>query len=246
VKIEQPVTLAIAGADLGAAIDGELIQLGTPVACRAGSVLRLRERVAGARAYVAFDGGIDVAPLLGSRATDLASGLGGWEARRLRAGDRLPLGSNSPRGREASVMRSATGPAPGGGIRVRVLPGPHDDWFPQEALDALTRTRFEVSPESNRMGYRLRAVHPLPRRSGELASAATCAGAIQVPPSGEPILLMADRQVTGGYPIVATVISADLGLVGQLAPGDGIEFALCDTADALAALAGQEHDGAVA
>jgi KipI family sensor histidine kinase inhibitor len=246
VKVEQPATLAIAGADLAAALDGEAVPLEVPVRCRAGSVLRLRARVAGARAYVAFDGGIDVDPCLGSRATDLASGLGGWDGRRLRAGDRLPLGAPGTRAPERAESRPSAGPVPGGYVRVRVLPGPHDDWFPPDALDALARTRFEVTTDSNRMGYRLRTPRPLPRRTGDLISAATWTGAIQVPPSGEPILLMADRQVTGGYPIVATVISADLGLVGQLAPGDGIEFALCEPAEALAALAERGHGSAVA
>jgi allophanate hydrolase subunit 2 len=88
----------------------------------------------------------------------------------------------------------------------------------------LCRTRYEVTAESNRMGYRLRAEEPLPRETGEMISDATWQGALQVPPSGQPILLMADRQVTGGYPIIATVIAADLPVVGQLAPGDWIEF----------------------
>jgi antagonist of KipI len=90
------------------------------------------------------------------------------------------------------------------------------------------------------MGYRLRGAEPLPREAGDMVSDATCEGGLQVPPSGQPILLMADRQVTGGYPIIATVITADLPVVGQLAPGDWIEFDTCTRADALAALAGIE------
>jgi antagonist of KipI len=129
---------------------------------------------------------------------------------------------------------------PVGGARVRVLPGPHEEWFPPAALERLCRTRYEVTPESNRMGYRLRGAEPLPREAGDMVSDATCEGGLQVPPSGQPILLMADRQVTGGYPIIATVITADLPVVGQLAPGDWIEFDTCTRADALAALAGIE------
>jgi antagonist of KipI len=117
------------------------------------------------------------------------------------------------------------------------MPGPHSEWFPSEALERLCRTRYEVTPESNRMGYRLRGAEPLPRDSREMISDATVEGGLQVPPSGQPILLMADRQVTGGYPIIATVITAYLPVVGQLAPGDWIEFDACTRADALAALA---------
>jgi antagonist of KipI len=134
--------------------------------------------------------------------------------------------------REAVAAR----PLPAGGARVRVLPGPHGEWFPSSTLDLLCRTRYQITPESNRMGYRLRG-EPLPREPREMVSDATCAGSLQVPPSGQPILLMADRQVTGGYPIVATVITADLPVVGQLAPGDWIEFDPCSRDEALAALA---------
>ena len=121
--------------------------------------------------------------------------------------------------------------------RLRVLPGPHDDWFDGDALAGLVRSRFTVTPQSNRVGYRLAAEAPLARRqAGEMISDATVAGGIQVPPDGQPILLMADRQVTGGYPILATVITADLPLAAQLAPGDGVAFEVCTRAAALAAL----------
>jgi allophanate hydrolase subunit 2 len=132
-------------------------------------------------------------------------------------------------------VASLADPRPAG--RLRVLAGPHDDWFDGEALAALERTAFTVSPHSNRVGYRLTAAAPLPRqRYDEMISDATWAGAIQVPPDGQPILLMADRQVTGGYPILATVISADLPLAAQLAPGDAVRFEVCTRAAALAAL----------
>jgi antagonist of KipI len=122
-----------------------------------------------------------------------------------------------------------------------VIAGPHDDLFPAAALDDLQRTRFTVSPQSNRMGYRLTGGAPIRRLSDdEMISDATFAGAVQVPPSGDPILLMADRQTTGGYPQIATVITADLPVAAQLAPGDWIEFERCSRADALAALTAME------
>ena len=237
-RLEHAGALAVAGADLGATLDGRPVPLAVRLVHGAGSIVRLGARREGTRAYLAFDGGLDVPLCLGSRATDLTCRMGGWEGRRLRAGDRVSVG---PAGAVPTAPRVA-GPSlrPHGGARVRVLPGPHSDWFPPAAFQALRRTRFEVTPDSNRMGYRLRGAQPLPREAREMISDATCAGALQVPPSGQPILLTADRQVTGGYPIIATVITADLPVVGQLAPGDWIEFDPCTRADALAALARQE------
>jgi allophanate hydrolase subunit 2 len=127
-----------------------------------------------------------------------------------------------------------------GGARLRVLPGPQQESFAAGALDTLQRTRFTITPQSDRMGYRLAAERPIPAPPGEMISDVTFAGAIQVPPSGQPILLMADRQTTGGYPQIAIVISADLPAAGQLAPGDWIEFELCTLAQARGALIAQE------
>lgn len=244
-RLEQGGAVAVAGADLGATLDGQPLPLGTPIDHAAGSVVRFTGRQRGTRAYLAVGGGLAVEPVLGSRATDLTSGLGGVGGRRLRTGDRVPVGVQAPtdasgppgRRRPPSGLAKSR-PLPTGGARVRVLPGPHGEWFPPAALERLCRTRYEVTPESNRMGYRLRGADPLPRQPGDMVSDATCEGGLQVPPSGQPILLLADRQVTGGYPIIATVITADLPMVGQLAPGDWIEFDACTRADALAALAG--------
>jgi KipI family sensor histidine kinase inhibitor len=234
-RLEHAGMLAIAGADLSATLDGRAVAHGTAVEHAAGSVVRFETRRRGARAYLALDGGIALPPCLGSVSTDLTSAIGGVGGRRLQAGDRLPVGEARPSSMPVAVRPPR--PLPEGGARVRVLPGPHGEWFPAAALDLLCRTRYEITPESNRMGYRLRGAQPLPRDGREMVSDATCPGSLQVPPSGQPILLTADRQVTGGYPIVATVITADLPVVGQLAPGDWIEFDPCSRAEALAALA---------
>jgi KipI family sensor histidine kinase inhibitor len=237
-RVEQASRIAVTGADLQATIDGIPAPPGSTAVCRPGSVLRFGERKAGARAYVAFDGGVDVAPLLGSRATHVGAALGGLEGRALAAGDRLPLGT--PMTTPASRTMGPKTPKPAGGARLRVLPGPQDDFFAEPAFAVLERTRFTVTPHSNRMGYRLSGgVLPrLPNR--EMISDAAFMGAIQVPASGEPFLLMSDRQTTGGYPQMAIVITADLPLAGQLAPGDWIEFSLCTRAEAIAALRDQE------
>jgi len=137
-------------------------------------------------------------------------------------------------------MPDGASSAGGGGARLRVIPGPQNEFFPPDALDALERTRFIISPQSNRMGYRLQG-SPVPRLlDQEMISDAAFTGGIQVPPSGEPIMLMADRQTTGGYPQLAVVISADLPLAAQLAPGDWVEFRVCSRSEALSALVAQE------
>jgi biotin-dependent carboxylase-like uncharacterized protein len=237
-RLESDAVVAVTGADLDARLDGSAVMLNSTIVCRRGAVLRFGERRSGSRAYVAVDGGIDVEPVLGSRATSVLCGLGGVEGRALVAGDRLPLGAPARQERVRRVIDPA--PTPTGGARLRVLPGPHQDFFPDDAFDVLQRARFIITPRSDRMGYRLEGAR-LPRIEGrEMISDAAFVGGIQVPSSGEPILLMADRQTTGGYPQIATVVTADLPLAGQLAPGDWIEFEICSRRDALRALVAQE------
>ncbi len=240
-RLEHAAVVAVTGADLGATIDGTVLPRRAPVACRPGSVLQFMGRKAGARAYIAFDGGFAVPRACGGRATHVLSSLGGVDGRALRAGDRLPLGPAVALQPVHFVALPES--VSEGGARVRVLPGPQHDWFPDAALDTLQRTRFTVGTNSDRMGYRLTSPMPIRRRvDREMITDATFAGGVQVPPSGEPIVLMADRQTTGGYPQIATVITADLPTVGQLAPGDWIEFEVCSRAEALAALRAQEDE----
>lgn len=241
-RIEQQTTAAFTGADLGATLDGAKVPRHAAVACGPGSVIRFGERRDGARAYVAFDGGVTTPQTLGSRATHALSGLGGIDGRPLRARDRLPLGEPSEPARATSPAAPPPWAPRAGGARLRVLPGPQDSRFSRGAFAALEVTRFTVSAESDRMGYRLSSDRPVPSATaGEMISDVTFTGGLQVPPSGQPILLMADRQTTGGYPQIATVITADLPAAGQLAPGDWVEFEVCTRADALAALIAQEE-----
>ncbi len=238
IRIENGAVIVVTGADLSARLDAEEMPLHRPVKCRPGAVLRFGERRSGTRVYIAFSGGLTVPPLLGSRATHTYCGLGGLEGRPIVAGDRLPLGEE----RAVSSWRVVSTPARSvaGGAKVRVLPGPQLDFFPSGALDVLQQTRFTVTPQSDRMGYRLTGAS-IPRVDGrEMISDSTFAGALQIPPSGDPILLMADRQTSGGYPQIATVITADLPMAGQLGPGDWIEFEICTRHQAMSALIAQE------
>jgi len=240
-EFEDERIAAVTGADFDVTVDSRAMPVNAPFAVGAGSVLRFGRHRRGARAYLAIAGGITVPPVLNSRATHLPSAMGGVEGRPLRAGDRLPLGK---RGRTPFSPKKGYDPffaAPEAHATVRILPGPQLDRFAPEALDALQSAPFVVDAASNRMGFRLQG--PALRRAGdgEMLSDATTLGALQVTAAGHPILLMADRQTTGGYPSLATVISADVGLAGQLAPGDSISFVVSTVREAMAALIAQEQ-----
>jgi KipI family sensor histidine kinase inhibitor len=203
---------------------GELVQVGAPAS--------------GLRSYVAVRGGVGVPPVLGSRSADLRSGLGPPP---LRPGDRLPLGPPAeppPEGMAAAAGHGDAGraadargtapvrPAASEAATILVIPGPRDDWFAAGALDLLCGSDYTVTPASDRTGLRLDGP-ALPRaRHDELPSEGLVTGALQVPPSGRPILLLADHPVTGGYPVIAVVATADIGLAAQLRPGGRLRFTL--------------------
>ena len=237
-RFEHQARIAIAGGDLNPMLDGARLSMYSVAQCSVGSTLRFGDRRSGSRVYIAIEGGISVPPVLGSRATHIMSGMGGIAGRALQAGDRVPL---SERVSSSSSAVPGSRPQTGVDARLRVMQGPQADYCHPDALDALQRTRFTISPQSDRMGYRLAGgTLPTLRDAGEMISDATVIGALQVPPSGQPILLMADRQTTGGYPQIAVVITADLSVAAQLAPGDSVRFELCTRSDAIAALREQE------
>ena len=236
-RFDRDAVIAVAGADLGPTIDGASLRQTAATRCRAGSVLRFGDRRTGTRAYLALSGGIDVAPVLGSRSTHAMTGVGGVAGRQLRAGDTLESGEPAASARSPVIAVEPRLRA----VRLRAIAGPQDDFFAPAAFAILQQTQFHVSAQSNRMGYRLTGGQPIPRDTDrEMISDATFPGGLQIPPSGEPILLMADRQTTGGYPQIATVITADLPAAAQLAPGDSVQFELCSRADAISALVAQE------
>lgn len=239
ILVDASTTIAIAGAQFEITCDDRQVPVGESCFVKRGQRIRFGRLVQGARTYLAVAGGIQSMPVLGSRATHLVSRMGGLDGRALVAGDRLAvLDDPAPR-----PIRKSTGlvlPAKGRAL-LRVIPGPQRDWFTPEALATIDGVSFRISPQSNRMGYRLQGP-PLRRIDDrELISEPLGIGAIQVPPAGEPILLMADRQTAGGYPKIGYVISADLPLAGQLAPGDFIEFNLCTQQDAVTALIARER-----
>ncbi|PWT86254.1 MAG: KipI antagonist [Blastocatellia bacterium] len=233
--------VAVTGGQFEIAIDSHPVAGGTALKVGCGSRLIVGRRVRGARAYIAVGGGINVPPVFGSRATNLVCALGGVEGRPLKVGDLLPVGDPSA----PDLMTIKHRPFPPLPLdrhaRVRVLPGPQHDRFSADALDLLQAGPYTLDQRSDRMGFHLRGHRLSHVRGADIISDATPMGAIQVPGSGLPILLMADRQTTGGYPKIATTITADLPVAGQLAPGDTISFVVCSHAEALAALIAQER-----
>jgi antagonist of KipI len=244
-EFEDERLVAVAGAAFAMSLDGVEVPPNAAFVASAGSRLRFGARVRGSRAYLAIAGGVAVIPVMGSRATHLISRLGGLEGRALTAGDRLPLGDltraqtgrRKPRHASGAHLIGLTGPH----AHVRLLPGPQREYFSNDALDLLQSAPYSIGRESDRMGFRLEGPFLRHVCGADIISDATPLGVLQVPASGQPVLLMADRQTTGGYPKVATVITADIGVAGQLGPGDTISFSICTPRDAFAALIAQER-----
>ena len=234
-----PLMLAVTGADFGATLDDELLPAWTTLYARAGQELRFGQRQNdwGARAYLAVGGGIDVPLVLGTRDTNLAGAFGGFDGRPLRSGDILAVGAAH------YDTLSVTGRAWPTWLRpryiaqplLRVLPGPHLDLVVADALAVLCSAAWEIGPQSNQMGYRLAGTALPTVETGSILSLGVVSGTLQVPPHGAPILLMADAQPTGGYPIIAVVIGADIPLAAQLLPGDRLRFMPTTLEEAVAA-----------
>ncbi|MFJ6252585.1 MULTISPECIES: biotin-dependent carboxyltransferase family protein [unclassified Streptomyces] len=212
------VTVAVGGAPCPVRVDGRPAAWGTAVRVAAGSVVEVGTASRGLRAYVAFDGGIEVEPVLGSRSTDLLSGLGPAPLGR---GTVLPLGADAA---VRGPVDAPPWPGPPDVLVLRVRLGPRDDWFTPGALRALATRAYRVSPASNRIGLRLEG--PVLERAvpGELASEGMVLGAVQVPPDGRPVVFLADHPTTGGYPVVGVVREADLGAAAQAVPGTAVRF----------------------
>jgi len=218
-----PLRFAVAGADLGAVLERAdmgawPVPRGASVLARPGNVLRFTGRRSGCRAYVALRGGIDVPAVLGSRSTELQAGFGGLAGRALATRDLIavfpPAGEGEAAG-EPPLERHATSSA------SRVVLGPQADHFDAETIARFLASPWRVSPTSDRVGCRLEG-EPL-RHAGpaEILSEGMVPGSIQVPPDGQPIVMTADGPTTGGYPKIATVLTADLPLLAQLVPGEG-------------------------
>ena len=222
--------VALTGGRLEATLDGEPVPMYQTFAVKAGSTLVCGRISLGWRAYLAVTGGIEAQPVLGSRSRDTLSSLG---PEPLAAGTVLSTGSAAA-ATPAFYLRSP--PQYGGAARLRVTAGPQQDWFAPQALLDMRQATFRVQANSDRVGVRLDGAMLGRSRSQELPSMGMVTGAVQVPASGKPIVLLADHGATGGYPVIAVVITADLPLLAQLAPGAEVCFSDVTREQALSAL----------
>jgi len=250
-RFNEDRVVAWCGADFTATCNGEPLPKNRPVSLAAGSVLGFGGTKTGAMAWLAVAGGIDVPEVMGSRSTDLAGKFGGFEGRKLAAGDRLAIGRKGS-GKSFSRAPASWSLIPerlvavcGPGV-VRVMRGPEWEWFSDEAKEAFFQSVFEVTKDGNRMGTRLSGPSLALAEPREMISAAVDHGVIQVPRSGQPIVLGIDRQTIGGYPRIGAVATVDLGKLAQFRPGETVRFHEIQAHEAHALLLRRERDFAIA
>ncbi|KGT90398.1 hypothetical protein NG99_18640 [Erwinia typographi] len=225
--------IALTGAGCDAKLDSKPVWTGWRTAVRKGQRLTLKMPPRGMRSYLALDGGFAVESVLGSCSTDAKAGFGGFSGRPIQDGDRLPQRDPQKAFKKPVGVRQLLF-----GNRIRVMAGPEFHEFSHESHEAFWRTSWKLNPQSNRMGYRLQG-RPLQRIvKREMLSHGLIPGVIQVPPNGQPIVLMADAQTTGGYPRIGCVIEADLYHLAQIRLGEPIHFVWCNLEQALKA----KHD----
>ena len=234
-EARAPCQVAVTGAEMGVTVNGMAAPAWATLALRAGDVLAFRMASAGCRAYLAVQGGIDVPPVLGSRATYLRGRLGGIDGRALQKGDLLPVrafGAEGPRRHVPPARR----PGYPGEVEARVVLGPQADRFTPAGIAAFLGGPYTVTPQADRMGYRLEGPVIEHARGHDIISDGIPLGGIQVPGEGQPIVLLVDRQTTGGYTKIATVISADIARIGQTRPGQRVRFREVTVPEAVEAL----------
>ncbi|MFI0448520.1 biotin-dependent carboxyltransferase family protein [Actinomadura sp. 6N118] len=212
--------IAGSGAPAPLLVNGRAYGMNAPCPVPPDGLVEVGLPTCGLRTYLAVRGGLDVEPVLGSRSTDLLSGLGPAP---LSVGDRLPIGETSGL-HDINVDVAPVAQPPDVPV-LRILPGPRDDWFVPDAISVLCGQPYEVTPDSNRVGVRLDGPKLLRARDGELGSEGMVTGALQVPPSGLPIIFLTDHPTTGGYPVVAVIRASDVPLAAQLRPGQQLRFA---------------------
>ncbi|MQG20467.1 MAG: biotin-dependent carboxyltransferase [SAR202 cluster bacterium] len=234
--------IAITGGDLNPHINNQAVSMWHPIVIEAGSRLDFIESRAGFRAYVAIHGGIDVPLVLGSRSTDVRSGIGGLDGCSLQRNDILSIMTEeSSLTFSGKTIRFDDIPVYDHHHDVRILLGPQDDAFPSESISTLLSSTYRIGSASDRVGYRLEGPSIEHHTNADIISDATSFGTIQIPGDGMPIILFADRGTTGGYAKIGTVISADLGNLAQAAPGDTINFATVNVDVAYQSLESQRH-----
>ncbi|MBM4439404.1 MAG: biotin-dependent carboxyltransferase [Candidatus Rokubacteria bacterium] len=229
-EAQAACTIAVTGADMPLTVNGTSAPAWTTIELKAGDVVKLGPARAGVRAYVAFAGGLDVPVVFGSRATYVRGRLGGVDGRALKRDDVLRLLPARPARRRAVATEAI--PDFGGEPELRVVLGPQAERFTPDGIAALLAGPYEMLPQSDRMGARLRGPRIAHARGHDIISDGIPLGGIQVPGDGQPIVLLVDRQSTGGYTKVATVCSVDIPRLAQVKPGYRVAFRAVEVAEA--------------
>ncbi|TFH50186.1 MAG: biotin-dependent carboxyltransferase [Bacteroidia bacterium] len=216
--------IALTGADMSPAINGIPVSLNRTIMVKHGDRLGFTGLKNGFRTYIAFAGGIEVPVVMGSRSTYLRAGIGGMEGRALKAGDVIPLGEVKGKPGLRHLPDGVIPPCISDQV-IRIISGPEAYRFEIEGIRSFLTSEYRITVQSDRMGYRLSGMAIKHKEAGaDIVSAGISPGTVQVPGNGQPIILMADRQTSGGYTRIANVITADLHLLAQMKPGDTIHF----------------------
>lgn len=227
-EFTENTTICLTGADMDPKLDGTMIPMYQPVSVRAGQTLSLGTAEKGVRAYLAVQGGLSVPVVMGSRSTNLKAKMGGFEGRALAAGDEIPIGTSDPVSSSLPFPMSekelTKEPSFSTDVTVRAVLGPQDAMFTEAGLSAFSEGIYTVLPQSDRMGMRLSGPKIESREGYDIISDGILFGSVQVTNAGEPIVMMADHQTTGGYAKIATVCSFDLPKLAQLTPGGTVRF----------------------
>ena len=230
-----PSVIALTGADMQPKINGEDIPMYESVEVQAGDKLNMGAAKQGMRGYLAVSGGFDIDPVMGSQSTNLKVKLGGFQGRKLAAGDQIPLRREADLSQCGHNKCAPENDYPQVAV-VRVMFGPQEDYFTQKGIDTFLSARYNVSGQSDRMGVRLEGEKIENKNGVDIISDGIAYGSVQIPASGTPIIMMADRQTTGGYAKIATVITADLHKIAQAKPGSFIRCRAVTEKEAVAAL----------
>ena len=233
------VTIAITGGDLGATLDGQSIDTYRAVPVNAGQTLRFTMLRTGCRAFVAFAGGLDIPVVMGSRSTDMKAKIGGYQGRKLQKDDVIAFRAPKTDLKNLGVRHISPEFVPRAEYKLRVVLGPQDDAFTELGIMTFLSSVYTLTPEFDRMGCRLDGEPIEHIKDGNIISDGIAFGAIQVPSAGKPIIMLADRQTTGGYTKIANVISADFRILAQLKMGDRVRFEKVSITDAQEALLAQ-------
>lgn len=232
--------IALTGANMRPMLNGEEVPMYRAVQVSRGDRLIMGAAVSGMRGYLAVAGGFDIPPVMGSMSTNLKCGIGGFYGRKLAAGDEIPLRRSSDLDMLGAVSCPPENDYPNV-VTVRVVLGPQEDYFTEKGIATFLGARYNVSGQSDRMGVRLEGT-PIENKNGvDIISDGIAYGSVQIPASGTPIIMMADRQTTGGYAKIATVITADLPKIAQARPGTAIRFAAVTEKEAVALLKKQKN-----